>query len=446
MEASATAIMFANKPISDICDDEIDSLVRNHTAERRHLEFKGTINYQSDDDRLEVLRDIVSLANSGGGYLVIGIRDDGHGRAQTYEPSLGRDSERMAQSIRALCLDHVADRIDDLEIQHRTVSGNSLVLIRVPESTRVPHMVTFKNRTDFFTRYEDGKREMTLSEIREALSHDYVALRLSHIETLIGGLVASDQDERQRVESLSRLESGTVPHFTQISNTGILAEVMWRRFTDEAKDSPYFRISASPDVLRPNLVSVDRDDVRALLNNPPGSREAGWNMRVRAQRIERFSEGVRHGTKDYQYLELLSNGHMEFWTPLDDNFCWRQAPEEFRLRPRLYPYPVAEYPSSFLRLYRAVADAAGISCGFIVELSYLNVRGYSLAPYAPYVYGRPSPPLGESHIVVPALHVVNDFAPDAVAYELLRPVYAAFGFGADAIPFFVQDQGFDFPS
>lgn len=439
-------MIFADKPIDDISDDEIDSLVRDHTAERQHLEFKATVNYQNDDDRLEVLRDIVSLANAGGGYVVIGVRDDGHGRAQKYEPSLVKDPDRMAQSIHSLCLDHIADRIDGLEIRHRTVRGNNLILIRVPVSTRIPHMVTFKNHTDLFTRYEDGKREMTLSEIREALSHDFVALQLSRIEALLGGLVASDQDRRQRAESLSRLKSGIVPQFIGISNAETLVDVMSRRFVDEVRNSPFFNMTATPDILRPDLVNVDREDVRALLNNPPGSRPCGWNMKARGQQIERFSEGVRCGTKDYEYLELLSNGHMEFWTPLDDHFCWRQSSEEFRLRPRLYPYPVTEYPCTFLRLYRALADAAQISCGFTVGLWYLNVKGYALAPYAPQAYAGASAPFAEDHLVVPPLQVGNDFVPDKVAYELLRVVYAAFGFEADAIPFFTQGEGFYFPS
>ena len=57
---------------------------------------------------MELLRDVVSMANGGGRYLVFGVRDDGHGRAQEFvKPDLMSKSESMIKSIRALCHDHI---------------------------------------------------------------------------------------------------------------------------------------------------------------------------------------------------------------------------------------------------------------------------------------------------------------------------------------------------
>jgi len=43
--------------------------------------------------------------------------------------------------------------------------------------------------------------------------------------------------------------------------------------------------------------------------------------------------------------------------------------------------------------------------------------------------------------------VVDQFEPDVLAYSLVREVYAAFGYGADAIPFWdVEHQRFAFPA
>ena len=165
-------MIFDGRPIDEIADSEIDRLVSEHISERQHLEFKVTVNHQNDEDRLELLRDVSSLANAGGGYIIIGIRDDGKGQAQTYEPSLVGNTQKIKQAIMSLCLDHISDRIDGLEVKSCTVNSNPLVIVRIPTSIRVPHMVTFQHRTDFYTRYEDGKKEMTLSEIREAFNPD----------------------------------------------------------------------------------------------------------------------------------------------------------------------------------------------------------------------------------------------------------------------------------
>src|SRR5262249_56805529 len=55
-----------------------------------------------------------------------------------------------------------------LEIDRRVVDGHVVVLIRVPRSARVPHMMKYKNATEFWSRYQDGKAQMTREEIREA--------------------------------------------------------------------------------------------------------------------------------------------------------------------------------------------------------------------------------------------------------------------------------------
>lgn len=443
-------MIFDGKPIDDISDEEIDKLVNEHISERQHLEFKSTLNHQDDSDRLELLRDIVSLANAGGGYLIIGIRDDGKGHAQRYEPDMIGDTQRIKQAINSLCLEHIRDRIDGLEIRLRTVRRNPLVFVRIPTSIRIPHMVTFQNHTDFYTRYEDGKREMTLSEIREAFNREFIALRLSRIESQLQTIVRTAAPPQQ-VKREEEIQEGIAPRFLSIEDGNILADETFRRFSKEVGGQPLFRVSVTPTSPKVDLIDVDSEPMRTLINNPPGSRRAGWNMEATYGQIKRFADGIRRGDRDEEYLELLSNCHMEFWTPLNENFCWRQSPEEFNRRPRLYPYPVVEYPTTFLRLYRAVVDSLITSNDFIVDLCYLNLTGYILAPDAPNEIGfmsadTYSKPFEDKHLRVPRKTIKIDFDPDQTAYELIRTVYAAFGFDESAIPFFTGEGRFDFPS
>lgn len=443
-------MIFDGKPIDEISDEEIHRLVSEHISERQHLEFKVTLNHHNDPDRLELLRDIVSLANAGGGYLIIGIRDDGKGHAQRYEPDMIGDTQRIKQAINSLCLEHIRERIDGLEITLRTVRRNPLVIVRIPTSTRIPHMVTFENQTDFYTRYGDGKREMTMSEIREGFNRDAVALRLSRVETqlqtVIGMLAAPQRGEREE-----EIQEAIVPRFLSIEDGDTLADETFRRFSKEVGAQPFFRISITSTTPKADLIDVDSESIRALVDNPPGSRSAGWNMKTTYHQIERFADGIRRGDKNWAYLELLSNCHMEFWAPLNENFCWRQSPEEFSRRPRLYPYPVVEYPTTFLRLYRPIADSLRTANDFIVDLRYINLGGYILAPYAPNAVGfmsadRYSKPFEGKHLLVPRKPIKNDFDPDKTAYGLVRTVYAAFGFDESAIPFFSDEGRFDFPS
>jgi hypothetical protein len=160
-------VIFNGKPINEITDDEIARLVAEHFAERQHLELKLTVNHRDDAERLEVLLDVSSLANGGGGYLIVGIRDDGRGRAQRFEKP--GDTRQIAQSIYDLSMRWIDERIAGLEVHERNVQGNALVIVRAPVSARTPHMVTFGDKTFFYSRYETGKRAMTLAEIREMM-------------------------------------------------------------------------------------------------------------------------------------------------------------------------------------------------------------------------------------------------------------------------------------
>lgn len=143
-------MIFWGKILSEISNDEIKQLVFDHINENQNLEYKLTINYKCIDDKYEVLCDIVSLVNAGGGYLIIGIRDDGNGKALRFESV--EEPDRLVRSIKDLCVEHISERIEGIEWEIRDIDDNNIVIYRIPESTRVPHMVTIKNNTHFLTR------------------------------------------------------------------------------------------------------------------------------------------------------------------------------------------------------------------------------------------------------------------------------------------------------
>ena len=438
-------MIFDGVPISQISDAQIDSLVTKHVVEQRCLDFKITILHKDDDEKLEALRDIVSFANADGGYLIVGIRDDGNGRAQKYEPELVGDIQRIRKSVMDLCNDHISERIDGLEIVVRNVKGNPLLLVRIPASDRAPHMVTYQNKTEFYTRHHDGKREMTIGEIREAFTQDLIGRRLTTIEHHLQSRATEESLNSQRARALDTIRSGGSPQLLTIENGELLSEVALASFMTGVDNFPYFWFASTPVNPRKNLIDVDSLDIRSPIQNPPGSRFSGWNMDFYQGSIERSGDGVYKGKKDYRYLHLLENGHMEFWTPLDERFCWNQSAIEFQHHPRLYPYPVTEYPTTFLRLYRAIVDEAKLEEDLIINFCYANLKGYILLPGSPSSVSFKLPfekvPYSEENLSF-RTQVSNDFEPDQTAYEVIKRVYAAFGHHpSSAIPFFDKDVG-----
>ncbi len=87
-------MIFDFKSIHEIKDAEIATLVTDGIRERQHLEYKARFDNRDDVQQLELLRDIASFANSGGGYLIELIPRIGKARKETrfFPSGLGRMS------------------------------------------------------------------------------------------------------------------------------------------------------------------------------------------------------------------------------------------------------------------------------------------------------------------------------------------------------------------
>lgn len=441
-------MIFEGRALDDISTDEIASLVEDHVSEQQHLEFKATFRHKDPAARVELLRDIVSMANGGGGYLVFGVRDDGRGRAQCFvERALMEGSDSMMRSIRDLCFDHIAERIEGIEIRSRSVKGNTVIIVRIPISGRRPHMVTLGHRTHFVTRAENGKREMSLAEIRKAFVNEPTGMRLDRMDAKLSDLVQTLTHDRRKTELREATQEYLSDALVRSNDGRLLAEVLLERFETEVGDSPFLWLGATPTAPHQRLIDLNEGDIISMLSTPPGSRRDGWNMAGLDQSPRVSLTGVELGTKAYEYLEVLDNGHLEFWTPLDDHFCWRQSAEEIRIRPKLYPYPVVEYPVSFLRLAAALFEKCDYAGNLLIQLVYRNVAGYTLRPGKPerFDFGLVgSKPFAEQHLQIGPMSVPSTLNADEVAFDLLKRVYRAFGLGTESIPFRDSDGLFSF--
>jgi hypothetical protein len=109
------------------------------------------------------------MANAGGGYIVMGVREDGFGRPADLSPI--EDLANRSQGIRQACLDGIQERVDDLEVHCYEIEPNrGLIVIHVPPSEKTPHMVSMDHHTDFYRRYGADKRSMIIGEIRDSFA------------------------------------------------------------------------------------------------------------------------------------------------------------------------------------------------------------------------------------------------------------------------------------
>jgi hypothetical protein len=161
-------MVFGGRSLDDISLDDIRLLIENQVPEGPHLAYKETPYGDRPQDEHEMLRDIVALANADGGYLVLGVREDGGGQPAEIVPF--DDPESIRQWIHLACQDGIRDRIPGLRVRaFETGFNQGIVVIHVPFSDRRPHMIALADRTDFYRRYGTDRRPMTIGEIREMI-------------------------------------------------------------------------------------------------------------------------------------------------------------------------------------------------------------------------------------------------------------------------------------
>lgn len=462
-------MLFEFRRVSEISEDEFASLVDNAEVERQDLEFKSKLHLKDPDKKVEtknkreILLDIASMANGGGGYIIIGIEEKNH-CACGFSPLSQKEVMGLEEKLRALSQDHISERISRLEIVPREVKGNNLVVIRIPKSSMVPHMVTIEDSSDFAIRHGNDKRQMTIGEVRSAFNEDYVAGMLRRLNQDVANLKdtvnnldfkfrrskkssprkqsndllylqleSSEQTDfidEEPIPELLAIEDGT--EFNSITN-----QLVKKRLTDKS----YFFMSVTPMDLDARAVNLSDKSFKELLAYPPKCRSSGWNMDFPTRSVKLKSGKLIRGDRQTSAVVLWTNGHLEFSTLVDMSYCWPQSEEEFNQKPVLNPYAVCEFPTTFLYLYKAICELAELSGKFLVSLHYRNVGGFTLYPDSPlsHFYQFPSDqvsPFDGKNIFVPNLTVNDTNKPDSIAYKLLKEVYSNFGLSEEDIPFF----------
>ena len=229
----------------------------------------------SDEDKREMLRDITSIANHRGGYLVIGVEEDDEGiPTNVVGIGVGNHVNRLRDS----CLDNIDKRIVGLDIEDIPLSNNRVVIIvSIPESINAPHMVTYKGLNQFWKRHGRQKDKMTIDEIGEAFD--------------------------RKLANLNRLD-----RFLFLRKAEILETI---------GDRTHMVISSSPAYLRDEAVFDIHDvELRAKILNPPC---LAGNMGIIScgipyPTIYGLRANIPRGTNSslYQYIEIFSNGYIEF--------------------------------------------------------------------------------------------------------------------------------------
>lgn len=79
--------------------DELIQKALSASTESAEIDFKRGLSVDKKSDWLEVIKDIVAMANSGGGVILFGIEDDGTPNGIDCAPIIAFDSARIGDKL-----------------------------------------------------------------------------------------------------------------------------------------------------------------------------------------------------------------------------------------------------------------------------------------------------------------------------------------------------------
>lgn len=184
-----------DRPFDDIGEKDILELIDDQVFEKKSIDYKRDRIGPRDSDKKEFLFDISSFANASGGYLLLGVDENGGiPPAICGVGAINGDSE--IARLENLCRDGIQRRIaPGIQMKAINVQDKGVVLlIRVPRSWSAPHMVVFQSHNKFYSRNSNGKYLMDVAEIQSAfLRSETLAQRIRDFRVDRLSLIGSDQ-------------------------------------------------------------------------------------------------------------------------------------------------------------------------------------------------------------------------------------------------------------
>lgn len=336
---------------------------------------------------------VVGFLNSGGGTLVLGVRDDGslEGVPQARE---------RAERLLPLLLDRIEPSPEGL-VRATPVSPGGVEVLQIDVDAGGGQVFAEgqRGRYCFWSRAGDQVRPLGWTEVLERLDGGGGgppgwARDLSDEQGTVLVLVAEEQERKQPCR------------------LGPLADRLERA-----------RSAIDGRVLGWTVLPPGAPEVRGG--------EATWGGRDQARRLVLAAREGR--------LVARFEGRDRF-------LVWKQPTGV--AGPVLYPFPATEGPATFCRLLGRLAMSR--EPGPVrLTLGLWNARGWSLGPGRPDSFGWAIPatswtaPVGEQAL---AVHHHSSWAalasaPEREAWGLVVQLYEWFGYGEESVPFWDEGEG-----
>lgn len=348
-------MIFYGKKLNDIQEEDLQRLVDDQVQERDTVEYKRDMYGNSESDKGEMIRDIISMANHRGGYLLIGIEEDKEGIPTNV---IGIDPGNHYERITSSCLDNVDKRIVGLEINDIPLhNGRVAIVVSIPESRNAPHMITYRGINQFWKRHGRQKDKMTIDEIGEVFD--------------------------RRVSNLNRLDRFLFTRKAQIlENVGGQTQMV---------------ISAAPAFLRDEMIFDNQDnELRNLILNEARLQCGQPYPTINGLRADQ-STPYHNNPSWSRYIEVFSSGYIEFGTQIEGS----QEKGVYIASEVEIPWVVL-----FMQFIQNIYERYLPMASLVVNFSILNAMGIWLA-VSDHTYDNSKVKWKEQHLEIDSFYIDN---------------------------------------
>lgn len=356
-----------NKPLDLIDESDLQSMIG--IPESKVVEYKKAIFGNGHEEVREFLSDVSSFANAGGGHLVFGIREEEGVAVEVCGlQDINADDEKGR--IENILRDNIEPRIPSIGIQVVPLEASGVaVVMRIPRSWSLPHVVNYQKHWKFYSRHSAGKYPLDVGEVRTAFS-------LSE--------TTAERIRNFRAERLSLVVSGQTPAPLDEGAKVVLHIVPLGAFS-----------------------TAERVDVASLdLTSLEPMRAGGWSDRYNL-------DGRLSWQSTATYLQVFRNGSIEAVST--DLVIER---EDRRVIPSLsYERELVGALPRFLGIQKSL----GVEPPFFIMLSLLGVSGCTMG-LDPRLEGPTRYPIDQDALLLPEV-LTDSF--ECVPSEVMRPAFDA---------------------
>jgi hypothetical protein len=243
------------------------ALVSSQVPEAFDLEFKSELYGSSEKAKRDAATDVTALANTAGGLIIIGIKEDDQARAAG-APGVAL-SEADERQIRQVVASQVVPMpvLDVVRVEDPDRPGHGLILVAVPRSPLSPHAVLVNEGLRYPRRNGATIRYLSEPEVAAAYRDRFAAVHLQ-----------ADRARQVEADGLARLSTANDQAWIVVS---LIPDLAGEAVTDQAAlnaaraELMDHRPLIMPSTLAWRQVTIGR---RRLLADgaPSSSRPARW--------------------------------------------------------------------------------------------------------------------------------------------------------------------------